>query len=93
MEKIRYSSEAIACSVLPAFLLAWVLLQLGYLLNMFISREREYRADAAAVRMTRNPLALAETLHFLSRSWRGAGFIGSGFEMLCIVNPHGHGAG
>jgi len=37
--------------------------------------------------MTRNPLALAETLHFLSRSWRGAGFIGSGFEMLCIVNP------
>ena len=37
--------------------------------------------------MTRNPIALAETLHLLSRSWRGAGFIGSGFEMLCIVNP------
>jgi Zn-finger nucleic acid-binding protein len=37
--------------------------------------------------MTRNPVALAETLHLLSRSWRGAGFIGSGFEMLCIVNP------
>jgi len=72
---------------LPAFLLAWVLLQLGFLLNLFISREREYRADAAAVRMTRNPLALAETLHALSRSWRGSGFIGSGLEMLCIVNP------
>jgi len=71
----------------PAFLLAWILLQLSYLLNMFISREREYRADAASVRMTRNPIALAETLHLLSRSWRGAGFIGSGFEMLCIVNP------
>ena len=40
-----------------------------------------------SVRMTRNPIALAETLHLLSRSWRGAGFIGSGFEMLCIVNP------
>ncbi|MEK6743162.1 MAG: zinc metalloprotease HtpX [Nitrospirota bacterium] len=86
MEKIRYtSSNRLFAS--PAFLLAWVLLQLGYLLNLFISREREYRADAAAVRMTRNPLALAETLHFLSRGWRGAGFIGSGFEMLCIVNP------
>ena len=72
---------------LPAFLFAWLLLQTGSLLNMFISREREYRADAAAVRMTRNPLALAETFHLLSRSWRGAGFIGSGFEMLCIVNP------
>ena len=71
----------------PALLLVWLLLQLSYLLNMFISREREYRADAAAVRMTRNPIALAETLHLLSRSWRGAGFIGSGFEMLCIVNP------
>jgi heat shock protein HtpX len=71
----------------PALLPAWVLLKLGVLLNLFISREREYRADAAAVRMTRNPVALAETLHLLSRSWRGAGFIGSGYEMLCIVNP------
>jgi Zn-finger nucleic acid-binding protein len=60
---------------------------MSLLLNMLISREREYRADAAAVGMTRNPVALAETLHVLSRSWRGAGFIGSGYEMLCIVNP------
>lgn len=72
----------------PAFVLAWGLLQLSHLLSMFISREREYRADAAAVRMTRNPVALAEALYLLSRSWRGAGFIGSGLEALCIVNPH-----
>jgi Zn-finger nucleic acid-binding protein len=71
----------------PALWPAWVLLQVSLLLNMLISREREYRADAAAVGMTRNPVALAETLHLLSRSWRGAGFIGSGYEMLCIVNP------
>jgi heat shock protein HtpX len=71
----------------PAFLLAWLMLQLSNLVNMFISREREYRADAAAVRMTRDPIALAETLYLLSRNWRGAGFIGSGYEMLCIVNP------
>jgi len=86
LEKVCYTSENRRSSV-PAFFLAWLLLQLGYLLNLFISREREYRADAASVRMTRNPLALAEALHLLSRSWRGAGFIGSGFEMLCIVNP------
>lgn len=86
MEKLTDTSRG-RSFVSPTFILAWILLQLGYLLNMFISREREYRADAASVRMTRNPIALAETLHLLSRSWRGAGFIGSGFEMLCIVNP------
>jgi len=86
LEKLRSTSEGRSLAA-PGFLLAWLLLQLSYLLNMFISREREYRADAASVRMSRNPIALAETLHLLSRSWRGAGFIGSGFEMLCIVNP------
>jgi heat shock protein HtpX len=86
VEKLTAASRGRAFS-LPAFLLAWLLLKLSFLLNMFISREREYRADVASVRMTRNPVALAEALHLLSRSWRGAGFIGSGFEMLCIVNP------
>jgi heat shock protein HtpX len=71
----------------PAFLLARLLLKLSQLLNMFISREREYRADAGAVRMTRNPLALAEGLQRVSRSWRGIGYIGGGLEMLCMVNP------
>lgn len=86
LEKLGDTSRGRAFTS-PAILLAWLLLKLSYLLNMFISREREYRADAASVRMTRNPVALAETLHLLSRSWRGAGFIGSGLEMLCIVNP------
>jgi heat shock protein HtpX len=71
----------------PAFLLAHLLLKFSQLLNMFISREREYRADAGAVRMTRNPLALAEGLQRVSRSWRGIGYIGGGLEMLCMVNP------
>ncbi|HSQ77470.1 MAG TPA: zinc metalloprotease HtpX [Nitrospirota bacterium] len=87
LQKLNNTSSRGRAYSSPALLLTWSLLQLSYLLNMFISREREYRADAAAVRMTRNPIALAETLHLLSRSWRGAGFIGSGFEMLCIVNP------
>jgi heat shock protein HtpX len=87
MEKLSDTSPRGRTSFTPALLLSSLLLQLSYALSMFISREREYRADAAAVRMTRNPVALAETLHLLSRSWRGAGFIGSGFEMLCIVNP------
>jgi len=71
----------------PSFLLAWTLLKLSQIFNMFISREREYRADAGAVRMTRNPIALAEALNLISRNWRGVGSIGEGFEMLCIVSP------
>jgi heat shock protein HtpX len=86
IEKLTRAGRGRALSS-PAVLLAWLLLQVSHLLNLFISREREYRADAASVRMTRNPVALAETLHLLSRGWRGAGFIGSGLEMLCIVNP------
>ena len=86
LEQVRVATQNRVFTV-PAFLLAWTLLQLSTLLNLFISREREYRADAASVRMTRNPLALAETLHLLSRGWRGSGFIGSGLEMLCIANP------
>ncbi len=86
IEKMSATSQGRAFAS-PTLLLAWLLMKLSQLLNMFISREREYRADAAAVRMTRNPIALAETLYMLSRSWRGAGFIGSGYEMLCIVNP------
>jgi heat shock protein HtpX len=73
----------------PAFFLFWILVQLSHMVAMFISREREYRADAASVRMTRNPVALAEALHTISRNWTGSGFIGSGLEMLCIINPQG----
>jgi heat shock protein HtpX len=87
VEKMNSTPSRGRASASPALPLVWTMLQLSYLLNMFISREREYRADAAAVRMTRNPIALAETLYRLSRSWRGAGFIGTGLEMLCIVNP------
>jgi heat shock protein HtpX len=71
----------------PGFLLFWIFLKLSFVLSMFISREREYRADAASVRMTRNPLAMAEALHLLSRNWTGVGMISSGLEMLCIVSP------
>ncbi len=71
----------------PLLIPTWILLKFSQMFNMFISREREYRADAGAVKMTRNPVALAEALHKTSRGWRGAGFIGSGLEMLCIINP------
>jgi heat shock protein HtpX len=86
MEKLTNRNDQIR-GFHPAFILFWLLLRMSQLLNLFISREREYRADAASVGMTRNPLAMAEALRVLSRSWTGMGYISSGLEMLCIVPP------
>lgn len=86
IENLRNLGDEDRRGLHPAFFLFWILLKLSQLLSLFISREREYRADAAAVRMTRNPLSLAEALHLISRNWRGSSLIGSGLELLCIMN-------
>jgi Zn-finger nucleic acid-binding protein len=59
----------------------------GRLLNMFISREREYRADAAAVRLTRNPISLASALYRIGTRWRGAGYGGEHISPIFILSP------
>jgi len=57
------------------------------LLNMFLSRQREYRADAISARLTRNPLALAEALHVISRGWRGGTLASEHMSNIFIINP------
>lgn len=59
----------------------------GQLLNIFISRQREFRADAIAVRLCRDPVSLAEALYLISYHWRGAGLPGEGLSPLFIVRP------
>jgi heat shock protein HtpX len=86
-EPTRLYDPRISVPVFFVFTFLWVLVKFSNLLNMFISREREYRADAGAVRLTRNPMALAEVLYFLSRNRGGARFIGQGLENLCLVSP------
>ncbi len=60
---------------------------MGKILRMFISRQRELRADAAAVRLTRDPLSLSQSLYTISSRWRGAGLSGENLEAIFIVNP------
>jgi len=60
---------------------------LSALLRYFISRQKEYRADATSVRLTRDPLSLAEALHLISRNWRGIGAAGENLESIFIMNP------
>lgn len=42
---------------------------MAFIIKMVISRAREYQADAIAVRLTRNPLTLAEALYIISRNY------------------------
>lgn len=55
--------------------------------TVVISRAKEYRADAIAVRLTRNPLSLAEALRIMSKRWRGVGTHGESLSSLFITDP------
>jgi len=72
-------------------LIVFVILQLANLMasimRMFIFRQREFRADAIAVRLTRDPLALAGALYTISRRWRGSGVGGEYLEAIFMMNP------
>lgn len=57
------------------------------LIRLFVSRDRELRADAIAVRLTRDPVSLSEALYAISRGWRGLGYIDRNLESLFIINP------
>ncbi|MFH1046040.1 MAG: zinc metalloprotease HtpX [Candidatus Omnitrophota bacterium] len=57
------------------------------LIKFAVSRNRELRADAIAVRLTRDPLALSEALYLIAGGWRGMGYIDPNFAPLFIINP------
>lgn len=56
-------------------------------LNTWISRERELRADATAVRLTRDPLSLAESLYIISGGWRGNQLPAEELAPIFIMTP------
>lgn len=77
-----------------ATLLVFVLAPLAAtIIQLAISRTREYRADASAARLTRNPDGLASALRKLegSVSRRPAKGGNQSFENLYIVNPFKNG--
>ena len=81
-------------TVLPSWLVVtavaplvlWIVVTVKRACAMAISREQEYRADAVAVRLTRNPLALAEALRIISRRWRGVGAFGESLSTIFILD-------
>jgi Zn-finger nucleic acid-binding protein len=61
---------------------------LATLMRLFISRERESRADAEAVRLTRDPVSLAEALYIIAFGRRRLLSSADFLETLFIVNPN-----
>lgn len=78
---------ALGLLTVPALFLLFITNIFAQLLNMFISREKEYRADASAVKFTRNPLSLASALYKIGTHWRGAGFGGEYLSPIFILSP------
>jgi Zn-dependent protease with chaperone function/Zn-finger nucleic acid-binding protein len=70
--------------ILPLRGWLWLMQLASSVVNAAISRQREWQADLAAVRYTRDPLALAEALRVISRHPGGAGYIPEGLAPLCI---------
>ena len=89
----RYSSAEFrggaqgAVFVILIYVLLMITKLLSQMVRLFISRQREYRADAIAVRLTRDPLSLAEALYAISYRWRGAGLPAQELEAIFTVNP------
>jgi heat shock protein HtpX len=73
--------------LLPGIVLALLAPLAARLLQMSISRQREYHADAAAAGFTRNPLGLASALEKISLGGPEVPGENRGTQHLFIVNP------
>ncbi len=75
----------------PAGLFVWIVAAMGHgllsLVYMALARDRGFLADAHAVGMCKDPLALAEAIDRMSGGYRGCGEIRPGYEALFIVDP------
>ncbi len=72
---------------LAAVILAPIVSQI---IAMFVSRKREYLADASGAELTRNPLALASALEKIDSQAQPTRSINQGTAHLCIADPKGH---
>lgn len=86
-KKAQQNAIVLGFLYFPAFLILLTTNTLSDLLHMFISREKEYRADASAVKYTRNPLSLARALYKIGTHWRGTDLIGDQLAPVFILNP------
>jgi heat shock protein HtpX len=75
----------------PLVVFIWAVAAVGHgvlsLVYMALSRDRGYQADAQAVQMCKDPLALADAISRMSSGYRGCGDVREGYEALFMVDP------
>lgn len=72
------------------WILSWLLAPIVIqLLSLWVSRKREYLADAMSAQFTRNPLALASALEKVHASHLPTRSIQAGVAHMCIDDPLG----
>jgi len=90
----RRGESSVTLIILMTWLITVVLAPvLSQLMAMFVSRQREYLADASGAELTRNPLALAKALKKISSRVGPTRSINQGTAHLCISDPKGELAG
>jgi len=77
----------IAVLVVLAFILSIIAPILAQIIQLAVSRKREYMADASAVEFTRNPQGLIDALRKLSNDTEQLETANRGTAHLYIVNP------
>jgi len=63
------------------------MLMLNRKVLMLLSMERIFKVDALAVKLSRNPQSLAESLYIMSKSYQGNLNVSEGLSSLFIVEP------
>ena len=84
---IRFALPS-AFAFIAFFIMLFFTKTIGQLLSIPLSRNREFRADAIAVRLTRDPASLAEGLYWASYHWHGAGIPGENLSPLFLIRPY-----
>jgi len=84
------SKGPLGAVILVAWLITLIIAPIvGALLQMAVSRKREFLADATGAQLNRNPLALARALEKLEAESAPTTHVMKGSAHMCIVDPAG----
>jgi heat shock protein HtpX len=86
----KKGADPLVVVLLVIWLISWILAPLVInMLALWVSRKREFLADAMSAQFTRNPLALASALEKIEHADEPTTSIKRGSAHLCIADPLG----